>query len=250
MNGTRDKRHVGARITGGAGDFVSLKSGTFVGDAPNVVDGLEGGPRRDDDASSAEAFGCKQSGEQVKDFRRLNHASCTDVAAGLKAAGGARKQGAVPSELLDVAQIRGILPHEAVHGGHEQDGLASGGDHGGDEVICDAVSGLGDDVRRSGHHDEEVVRAVELDVRHGALRTRRPFREGDGMARQRLESDGADEGGGMLRHGDVYVDAGLFQTAHEFAALVGGNPARYGQRDASQCRHENLHKKRRGLHGW
>ena len=73
----------------------------------------------------------------------------------------------------------------------------------------------------------------------------------DGWPVSDLESGlGPTKGGGMLCHGDVYVDAGLFQTAHEFAALVGGNPARYGQRDASQCRHENLHKKRRGLHGW
>ncbi len=114
---------------------------------------------------------------------------------------------------VDVRARGGVLPHLGVHGRGHHHRTSGREQRVREEVVGEAVRGLGQQVGRGGRDDDEVGVLSEPDVRHlvdvledvGA----------HGSTRQRLPRGRADELQRGLRGDDRDVVAGLGEQAHQ-----------------------------------
>ena len=137
-------------------------------------------------------------------------------------------------EGLDVGLRGGVLPHVHVHGRCHHEGPLAGEQRGGHDVVRDALRHLGDDIGRGRNHEREVCPLGELDVRDGGLGVIEEV-ECHAVPGEGLEGGGANEPGGLARHGHANLAAPLLETAEDLACLIRGNAPAHKQRDARRA---------------
>lgn len=165
----------------------------------------------------------------LEDLRGVGQPPLAGVDTGQAPHRGLDDDGAAAAQRRHVLLGGGVLPHLGVHGGREDD-RAAGREQGvGEEVVGQAVGGLGEHVGRRGSDHHQVRVLADADVRD--LVDVRPDLGGDGVAGERGPGGGADEvqrgGGGD----DANVVARLRQLAQQLTGLVRGDATADPQHD-------------------
>ena len=165
----------------------------------------------------------------LEDLRGVGQPALAGVGAGEAADGGLDDDGAAAAQGGDVLLGGGVLPHLGVHRGGEHHRAARGEQGVGEQVVGEAVGGLGQQVGGGRRDDHQVGVLPDADVRH--LVDVVPDLGGDRVAGQRGPGGGADEvQRGRGRH-DPDVVARLGEPAQQLARLVGGDAAADAQHD-------------------
>ena len=169
------------------------------------------------------------------DLGRVGQPALAGVHAGEPADGGLDDDGAAAAQRGHVLPGGGVLPHLGVHGGRE-DHRAAGGEQGvGEQVVGEAVRGLGEQVG-GGRGDHDQV-GVLPDPHVRDLVDVVPDLGGDGLPGQRRPGRLADEVQRGLGGHHPDVVAGLGEPAQQLARLVGGDAAAHPQHDLRRaCR--------------
>lgn len=157
----------------------------------------------------------------LEDLRRVGEPALAGVDAGEAADGGLDDDGATTAQGRHVLLGRRVLPHLGVHGGGEDDGTARGEQGVGEQVVREAVGGLGEHVGGGGGDDDEVGGLADADVRH--LVDGLPHLGRDGVAGECGPGGLADEVEGRVGGDDPDVVAGLGEPAQQLTRLVGGD---------------------------
>ncbi len=165
----------------------------------------------------------------LEDLRRVGQPALAGVDAGEPADGGLDDDGAAAAERGHVLLGGRVLPHLGVHGGREDDRAAGGQERVGEQVVGEAVGGLGEHVGRGGRDDHQVGVLADADVRY--LVDVVPDLRRDRVAGQGGPGRGADEvqRGGGGHHADVV--ARLREPSQQLTGLVGGDAAADPQND-------------------
>ena len=155
----------------------------------------------------------------VVDLVRLGQPALAGVGTGQPALGGLDDQAAALAQGRDVRLGGGVLPHLGVHRGREHD-RAPGGEQGvGEQVVGQAVRGLGQQVGGRRRDHDQVGRLADPDVRD--LVDVLPHLGGDRLAGQRRPGRGAHEVQRRSGGYDGDVVAGLGEPAQQLRGLVG-----------------------------
>ena len=164
----RDQGHRGAAGDGGAGEGVPLLAGGAVAEEAHRVERLPGAAGGDHDLPAG----------QVERRRRASSASAT---AKISAGSGSRplpvsapvsrptagsSTTAAPAQRRDVGHGGRVLPHLGVHRRREDHRAARGEQRVGEQVVGQAVRGLGQQVGGGRRDHDEVGRLADPDVRH------------------------------------------------------------------------------------
>ena len=109
-------------------------------------------------------LGAEKRLDGVDDLARLGHAARPVFAAGHLPFIGADKGDAVFAQARNVPLGRRVLPHAHVHGWRCQHLLVGGEQHGGGEIVGQAMRHLGEEVCRRRRHHDEIRFARQADV--------------------------------------------------------------------------------------
>ena len=188
----------------------------------------------------------------------IGEAAGAGHAAGEVAAAGLDDGDAALAQDLDVGAGCRMAPHVYVHRRGDDDGRGGGEEHGGEEVVGEAVGHLGQHMRRCGRDDDRVGGlglgdvldpAFIVEARRG-LAVFAPHGGDDLVAGERRERERLDELLGGASHHDANIDFILLERADEFSGLVGSDSAADSNDYAwhfsihetpSPPRHQNLH---------
>src|SRR5207248_10722834 len=153
--GGRQQGDRGAPAQRGRGDVVAHLARRAVGDVAHGIDRLARGTGGDNDRVAREVLRRREHGGEGGDDRfRLRQPTTTGEPGGQRAAVGLHHGHAARAQRGDVRGHRRMLPHAAVHRRRDQHRAARGQQQGGQEVVGDAVGGLGDEIGGGGrHHD-------------------------------------------------------------------------------------------------
>ena len=139
---------------------------------------------------------------------------------------------AVLFKRADVVLGDGVFQHTGVHGGRHQFRAPRRQHGGGEHIVGDAVSHLGDDVGGGRGHQDDVRLFGQLDVGHFKLEIPVEGVHHALVAGQRLKGDGRDELGGVAGHDDLDVGPPFFQRAGHPGHFISGDAAGHAQQDA------------------
>ena len=170
-----------------------------VGQATHRVDGLEGGPGRDQHAPARQALRLERGDELVAQCLGLQHAAVASLAAGLVAGVGAQHHRTVGAQLRHVALGGRVRPHLAVHRRRHQQRHTLGGPGQAQQrqqVVGTALHQLRDEVGAGRRDQDGVGLAREVDVRHVVGGAVIPLVGVDGVIGQRLHRHRGDEAAG------------------------------------------------------
>ena len=235
-DGAGDERHGRPPVARGLGDGKAHLARGAVGQKAHRVEHLARGAGGDEQtAASKVLFGAKGVFDGLQNGGRLLHAPHVLIAAGEVAAGGAAEARAPGTQAFDVFLCGGVLPHGGVHRRGQQHGAAHGQIGGGEQIVGDAGSKLGEDVGRGGRDHEQIRPLGKGDV--GDLVAGGKEVGMDAVPRERFQRQGGDEPAGMLRHHDAHLRAPLFQQTDEFRRAIGGDAARHAQHDPLTAQH-------------
>ena len=158
----------------------------------------------------------------VEDLFRLRHPPRAGLALGQRTLRRSDDLDASGAKGLDV-RLRGrVLPHAGVHGRRDENRTGVRERRLGEHVVGQPVGELGQRVR-SQRGDHQQIRLREVWVRVVV----------DRVVRQGGERLLGDEALGATRHQGKDLVPGQHETPCELARLVGGNPARHAEEDAS-----------------
>ncbi len=195
-------------------------------------DGVEAFPRAtggDHDVATrqVEDVGSSTAGEhvtrQLEDLLGLGQPALAGVLAGQPPLGGLDDERAPAAQRRDVVLGGGVLPHLGVHRGDEHDRAAGGEQRVGQQVVGEAVRGLGQEVGGRRRHDHEVGVLADPDVRD--LVHVVPHLGRHRLAGQRGPGGRADEPQRRRGGHDRDVVAGLGEAPEQLAGLVGRDAA-------------------------
>jgi hypothetical protein len=109
-----------------------------------------------------------------ENFVGFQHPTFTRLAAGLITDSRTEDGDSVSSESRDIALVRSIRPHQAIHRrGDEQRAFASKGERG-QKIVGEAVGDLGEEIRRRRRNDDAVRSTRQIDMSHAVARSRPP----------------------------------------------------------------------------
>ena len=132
-------------------------AGGAVGEVAHRVDGLAGRPCSDEEALAGQvAAGREQALDLFDDRLDLRQAALAALPGGERARFGLEDRHAPLAQRGDIGGDGDVVPHAAVHGGGHEDGAPRGQQERGEEVVGDAVGGLGEDIGRGRRHHEGV----------------------------------------------------------------------------------------------
>ena len=177
-------------------------------------------------------LGLQEGNQVLDDFFRFQHAPVAGFAAGLLAAAGAEQGYAVNRERGHVALRCRVFPHLLVHCRCCQQRAIAGQHHGRQQVICQPVCHLGQEVGRGRGNEDQVGFTREVDVRHVVGDAAVPLVGIDRAARERLEGHWRHEVRGAFGHHHLYVGAGLAKQTYQLRGLVGRDAAGDAEYDA------------------
>ena len=166
-------------------------------------------------------------------LERFGHAAGARLAAlGHLAGVRADKGDAVGLKRVRVAPGGGMVPHERVHGGGDQHRLVGRQQHGGGEVIGEAMGHLGHEIGGGGRHHNKVGLARQANVADIVLGGAVPQVAEDGVAGNGADAHRCDELLGRLTHDAAHRRAALTQAADQVEAFIGRNPSADDEKDA------------------
>ena len=232
FTGPRNQRHMAAGFARGCGDGKTHLSGAAIREVAHRVETLARGAGRDQHIKARqqpgigrrfEQAGCKQVG--------FPHAPGADLTARLVAGRGAEKAYAARDQRGDVRLRRLVGPHDAIHGGSDDDGRLGREAKRRQQIVGASACQTRDQVRTCGRDEHELGPACELDVAHGRFRALIPEVGAYGTTRHRLECHGRHEFPRGLSHDDLYLGAALDQPAHQIGTLVGRNASGHSQQN-------------------
>ena len=154
---------------------------------------------------------------------RLQHAPRTDVAAGLRALGGAKQRHLPFFECRNVLQIRRRCPHGLIHGWRQRNGAAGRQTKGGEQIIAVAVSKAGNKIRAGGRYHNSIAPAGQFNMPHGRLRLSIQQIQMHRLAGQRLQRQWGDKGLRSLCHDNAYIGTVILKPPHQLGTFIGGN---------------------------
>ena len=143
-------------------------------------------------------------------------------------------------KLVHVILHEAALPHIHVHRRGKEDGYRGSHDHGGKEIVCDAVGDLAQDVCRGRgdyHEIGDISQGYVTDL--GAPQKLEHVAE-DRVAREGLKGEGGDELLGVFGHHHMDVRPSSAHFTEELYRLVGGNPPTHTQYDFFVFQHPRV----------
>ena len=125
-----------------------------------------------------------------------------------------------------------MLPHAHIHGGRDEHRLVGGEQHGGGEIVGEAMRHLGEEVGGRRRDDDQVGLARQADMADLGL-VLEVEQIGEGLLLgEHGERERGDELGAAFGQDRAHGGAPLLQAAHELEALIGGDAAADDQQDA------------------
>jgi hypothetical protein len=181
-------------------------------------------------------LGLQRRDHLVAQLGGLQHAAVANLAARLVATARPEHQSTIGLDARHVALRGGVGPHLAVHRRCHQQQTALARPRQTSEaqqIVGLSVGEFGDEVGRSGCHDQGVGGAREADVCHRVGLARIPLAGEHRAPAQRLHGDRGDERFGRLRHHHLHGGAGFDQLTGQFGGLVAGDAAAQTQHDVA-----------------
>ena len=186
----------------------------------------------DQHVAAGQAAAGEAVGDPLGQFRRLQHAPRTDVAAGLAAFGRTEQAQAARGEGLCVGLGRRVAPHGLVHRRGQGHRRVGGQHQGGQQIVGHALGEARQQVGGGRGDQHQVGPFGQLDVAHRRLGGRIEQIQMHRMAGQGLEGQGSDELASCTGHHYMDFRALVAQAADQLRALVGGDAAADAQDDA------------------
>ncbi len=176
-------------------------------------------------------FGLGPRNDRREYVFRFLHPAFTRFAAGLVAHAGTEHDDAVGNEPRDIALVRGVRPHLAVHRRRDEKRAVPCKRQRRQEIVGMAVRDLGEEIGGGGCDDNRIGAARQVDMAHSIGCTGGPQIGQHGMTRQRLHRHRCDEPACACRHHDIDGDIRLDEEARQFRSLVRGDAARQSEHD-------------------
>ena len=207
-------------------------AGGAVREIADGIDGLAGGPGGDEDALAGQiALRGQGALDGLDEGGHLGQSAASGEARGERAGLGLEHGDPALAQRLDIGLHGRVVPHAAVHGRRHQHRASRGEEEGGQEVVGDAVGGLGQEIGRGRRHHEGIRPLGESHVLDGLLTLRIEEAREDRPARERAEGEGAHEMLGVGRHHHCHLGSAGGQLPQEQHRLVGGDAARDTEND-------------------
>ena len=239
--GPDDQDDLRAPPLGRGGQRVAHAARRAIGDVAHGIDRLTRRPRGDQHALAGQVTrGGERAQQRLDQGVDLGQPAPGVQAGGERAGVGIDHRHAARAQRGDVGRHRGMLPHAAVHRRRHHHRAAGGQQQRGEEIVGDAVRGLGQEVRGGRRHDDGGGALGERDVLDRGLALGIEEIGQHRPAGERAEGERAHE---LLRvlsqaHGDRGAEPR--ELAQQVDRLVGGD----GARDAE----DQLSAAERGAH--
>ncbi len=230
---------LGARLTGGASDGVAHPTGAPIAEVANGVEGFARRTRGDHhppvgkDPRAWRPVAAEEGTGGGDDRRGFGKTSGSALPAGLLALLGLEHDGSPRAEERDVRPGGGMRPHDPVHRRSEEEGGLGGENEGGREIVGKPVGEAGEEMGARGGDDDDLGPTRKLDVPHRPFGFLVPQVVTDTASGERLERRRADETKRPRGHHNPDLRALGAQTTDDFGRLVGGDPPRDHEQDAT-----------------
>jgi hypothetical protein len=162
-------------------------------------------------------------------MKRTGQPALAGIGAGEPADSRLHDNGATRTQDCDIGAGGWMLPHLGVHRGREEHRAPGGEQCVREQIVGQALRGLGEQVGGGRCDDDEVGLAAEADVRH--LVGAGPDVGADRLAGQRRPGGLADECERRRGGHDPHPVPRLGQQSQQLTGLVGGDPARHAEDD-------------------
>jgi hypothetical protein len=173
------------------------------------------GPAVEQHALACEELRLPGGMDRREDLVGLEHPTVARLAAGLVAGAGAKNCDAIRDKSRDVALVRRIRPHQAIHCRRDEQGTLAGQRERGQQIVGVAVGSFRQEVRRRRRDDNAFRAARQIDVAHSIVRAGGPMVGVDGASGERLQCQRRNEAAGCVGHADIDGDPVLHEQASE-----------------------------------